>query len=164
MKKFVVFISCIVVCSCAHAMHRPMYRPMYQPNMYTLHEAAARGDECMIKALLPDHSDVDQLDDKGLSPLHLAIINNHSGVVKLLLSAGAGVLKKNRQGWTPLQLATFNGCQEIAQLIKDQMTRQRMLTLACARHARLGVSSKASDLPEYIFNEIYTWLKQVDKK
>ena len=45
----------------------------------------------------------------GLTPLHFAAQNGHTGVVDKLLAKGAKVNTKNKGGFTALHLAAQNG-------------------------------------------------------
>lgn len=46
--------------------------------------------------------DVDQLDPRGRTPLHLATTLRHLECARILLRHGADVAKENRSGWTGL--------------------------------------------------------------
>ena len=68
-----------------------------------LHMAADVGKADIIDALLASNSalytnfDVDEQDDTGNTPLHLAAANGHVAAVKSLVAAGADCLVKNQR-------------------------------------------------------------------
>ena len=69
-----------------------------------LHEAASRGDADSIRKL--GAAAIDAPDEKGLTPLVLAIQNGHPECAALLLQMGAN---PNAGNWTALHEAALNG-------------------------------------------------------
>lgn len=69
-----------------------------------LHEAAERGDAETIRRL--GNSGLDAVNEKGLTPLVLAVQNSHPEIVELLLQMGAN---PNAGNWTPLHEAALMG-------------------------------------------------------
>lgn len=43
----------------------------------------------IVQALLKKGVPVDEIDDNGMTPLHVAVSSNHGSIVQLLLEAGA---------------------------------------------------------------------------
>ncbi|CAL8464474.1 g4009 [Coccomyxa elongata] len=70
-----------------------------------LHWAAQFGDLGLVKRLLENNPISDVGDSRGNSPLHLAVLNNHSVVVKELLVHNTDVLACNSQGKWSLDMA-----------------------------------------------------------
>lgn len=84
----------------------------------TLHSASSDGT--LTRASLQRYLvlvEIDALDDRGFTPLALAIKNGHPSVVKLLLQNGASVDKTVRDGRTPLYLAA-NAKQNRARIVQ----------------------------------------------
>lgn len=50
--------------------------------------------------LAPQQVDIEQLDPRGRTPLHLATTLGHLECAEVLLRHGADVAKENRSGWT----------------------------------------------------------------
>ncbi|KAH7028772.1 ankyrin repeat-containing domain protein [Microdochium trichocladiopsis] len=72
-----------------------------------LHQAAEAGDEDMARLLLSYGARVDSRDIQGLTPLCVAIKNNHLATARLLLEAGADPLAIDYQGKRcPLSIAS----------------------------------------------------------
>lgn len=70
-----------------------------------LHIAARSGDVEIMKLLLkrnPTH--MDQENDSGMTPLHLAVEYGNMAVADLLVERGADLSKKNMKGQTPVEL------------------------------------------------------------
>lgn len=64
--------------------------------------------------LLKSGAILNQSDDKGISPLHLAVEHNHIGIVKILLSNNAPVNQRSDDGSSPLHYASEQGNLDIA--------------------------------------------------
>lgn len=71
-----------------------------------LHTAAGRGDTAMCQLLLSEGLDIDAVNAKGQTPLHLAIKYAQIEVVQLLLEHGAACTK-DAQGQTPRDVAQW---------------------------------------------------------
>ena len=71
-----------------------------------LFEAASEGDADKLRTLLDkDKYDVDWRGELGMSPVHVAALNNQAECVRLLIKAGAKVNNGDNDGWTPLMAA-----------------------------------------------------------
>ena len=55
------------------------------------------------------HKFIDNDDEKGNSPLHLAAKDGHDAIVSMLIAAGADIGDKNEDEETPLHVAAENG-------------------------------------------------------
>ena len=66
---------------------------------------------------------VNQKDNLGETPLHLAAFSGHIEVIDLLITHGADVRIKNKAGKTPLQKASKVGHEEIVNLLVSYETR-----------------------------------------
>ncbi|MCP5507340.1 MAG: ankyrin repeat domain-containing protein [Chlamydiales bacterium] len=69
-----------------------------------LHIAIAAGDEEAIDRCLRERCDINESDDIGFTPLHLAIKHNNYRLFSLLLEKGA-LTKLFAKGYTPIHLA-----------------------------------------------------------
>ncbi len=100
MKKFFfLLISCIVY---------PL-NPVFA--MYPLHEAAQTGDVKRARSLLSSESAscINEKDDDGRTPLHVAVLCCHDEIVHILLHANADPNLRNILGNTPLDQAIVFG-------------------------------------------------------
>lgn len=89
----------------------------------TLHAAAEFGGAEAIQALLSHPESVkllNQVNQNGGSPLHLAVSAGNSEQVTLLLDAGADINQRDKQGNTPLILAVLSGHRNIVNQLLTQ--------------------------------------------
>ncbi|MCK4341376.1 MAG: ankyrin repeat domain-containing protein [Phycisphaerae bacterium] len=70
-----------------------------------LHNAVARGDLQRVAALLAAGADVNAVDQRGFTPLHVAATSHNEKLIQLLLDAGADVNACDASGETPLHVA-----------------------------------------------------------
>ncbi|XP_056378121.1 transient receptor potential cation channel subfamily A member 1 isoform X2 [Hyla sarda] len=86
-----------------------------------LHFAAFYGRYNTCERLLrfvPDATLLNEADEKGLTPLHLAAENGHDRIAFLLLKKGALLLSDHR-GWTALHYAAFGGYTRTIKVLLD---------------------------------------------
>ncbi|KAM9394034.1 ankyrin repeat domain-containing protein 13A isoform 2-T2 [Pholidichthys leucotaenia] len=62
-------------------------------------------------------NDIEAVDPRGRTPLHLAVSLGHLESVRVLLRHGAEVTKENAKNWTVLQEAVSTGDPEMVQLV-----------------------------------------------
>jgi ankyrin repeat protein len=74
-----------------------------------LSDAAMRGDQAAVRALLQDHADVNAAQPDGTTALHWAVRQDDLDTVEALLRAGANAKAATRYGVTPLYLAATSG-------------------------------------------------------
>lgn len=79
--------------------------------------AALRGNEQILKRLLEKGARVEQADELGNTPLHLAVMGDSASAAEILLQAGAPVLVANSDGLTPLEIAESKDLLAIADAI-----------------------------------------------
>ncbi len=98
----------------------------YRSNgVYSLSEAAAAGDEAVLKARLSEGENPNQVDEVGSSPLHYAAMGESARVLQLLLEAGADTAARDAGGRTPRELCHHEGL--LRQLAQAEKARQREL-------------------------------------
>jgi len=83
-----------------------------------IHQFAINGDAAGVTAeLAKDPAELNQPEDDGLTPLHLAAQNCHTNVVELLLAKGAKINVTARDDATPLHLAAQEGCADVVTVL-----------------------------------------------
>uniref|UniRef100_A0A8C5GM94 Ankyrin repeat domain-containing protein n=1 Tax=Gouania willdenowi TaxID=441366 RepID=A0A8C5GM94_GOUWI len=70
-------------------------------------------------------TDIESLDPRGRTPIHLAVTLGHLDCVRVLLQHGADVSKENRNGWTVLQEAVSTRDPELVRLVLRYRDYQR---------------------------------------
>jgi uncharacterized protein len=74
-----------------------------------LHQAARTCDADRMRQLLSRHPSLDETDENGMTPLHIAIDSRKRACVWLLLEAGADRNIRDQQGRTPFDAAAQSG-------------------------------------------------------
>lgn len=76
----------------------------------SLHVSVVEDDPTAAMAAIESGADVNELSEKGNSPLLLASMNGRTEIVEILITAGADVsVARSSDGATPLHLASQNG-------------------------------------------------------
>jgi len=76
-----------------------------------------KGNIDVVKLLISQRADVNAKDNKGITPLHLAVIKCNIDVAKLLISKGADVNATDKYSRTPLHYVAFQGNIDLAKLL-----------------------------------------------
>ncbi|KAM7416634.1 hypothetical protein PAMA_018605 [Pampus argenteus] len=85
---------------------------------FPLHSAVWENDyRTLEEQITLPQSDIEAVDPRGRSPLHLAVSLGHLESVRVLLRHGAEVTKENANNWTVLQEAVSTGDPEMVQLV-----------------------------------------------
>ena len=101
---------------------------------FTLHEEAAAGNAGAIELLLAAGGSVDERNEFGSTPLHLAVVKGQTDVANVLIDSGATINAANEDGNTPLHAAVGTGNIDCAKLL-------------LARGAEPDVTSNAGNKP-----------------
>jgi ankyrin repeat protein len=111
----------------------------------SLIDAAKRGDEPAVRALVGQHVDVNAAEPDGMTALHWAVRAGDAETAQLLLRAGAKANAATRYGVTPLWLAATNGDAALVRLLlaagSDPNARGpagETILMAAARTGRLA--------------------------
>lgn len=84
----------------------------------SLHDAIQNQETELASALIAQGANINKMDDKGNTPLHLAAEAGNKKIFKLLLDFGAEVDLKNKMGLTPMHCLirnrTFSGAVHLA--------------------------------------------------
>jgi ankyrin repeat protein len=81
--------------------------------------AAKLNDANLVRSLLGNGGNPNQLDDQGRAGLHYAAINGNEAIILFLIKDGAKLDPKDKIGNTPLHLAADNNQVEAAKLLLD---------------------------------------------
>jgi len=87
----------------------------------SLHEAARDGDIAQVQSHFLKGANIDENDEDGFTPLHLAASRGHKGVAEMLIASGANVNASSRKfRSTPLHHAAGKGHKDVVQLLIDK--------------------------------------------
>lgn len=83
-----------------------------------LEQAIKAGQLEEVRGLIADGADINQPSESGVSPLHVAVINNQDDIAEVLVLAGANVnVPDASTGASPLHLSALYGRTKIATLL-----------------------------------------------
>ncbi|KAM4664182.1 protein phosphatase 1 regulatory subunit 27 isoform 1-T1 [Discoglossus pictus] len=88
---------------------------IYLSGMAALHEAVLSGNLDCVQLLVKYGADIEQRDENGWTPLHMACSDGHTHIARYLLSLGARRDVLNSDGEKPSQLIDSD-CKELLQL------------------------------------------------
>ncbi|KAL8198985.1 UNVERIFIED_CONTAM: Ankyrin repeat domain-containing protein 13B [Gekko kuhli] len=115
------------------------------------------------QALASGQVDIEQLDPRGRTPLHLATTLGHLECARVLLRHGADVAKENRSGWTVLQEAVSTRDLELVQLVLRYRDYQRAIKRLAGIPSLLEKLHKAQDFYVEMKWEFTSWVPLVSK-
>ncbi|XP_048375231.1 ankyrin repeat domain-containing protein 13B [Sphaerodactylus townsendi] len=115
------------------------------------------------QALDSGQVDIEQLDPRGRTPLHLATTLGHLECARVLLRHGADVAKENRSGWTVLQEAVSTRDLELVQLVLRYRDYQRAIKRLAGIPILLEKLHKAQDFYVEMKWEFTSWVPLVSK-
>jgi ankyrin repeat protein len=88
---------------------------------FSLHQAIENSNRNQIVKLIDNGANVDEMNDEGLSPLHMATLKENKGIVALLIVAGANVdIKSPVTENTPLHIASSLGNDSLLDIFLNE--------------------------------------------
>ena len=72
----------------------------------------------MVKDAINNGSDLNETDEDGITPLHVAAKNGNLEIAKLLINYGADKNLRDNNGTLPIEFAKNNNHQEIIELLE----------------------------------------------
>lgn len=131
---------------------------------FPLHTAVWENDYRHLDELtrLPEN-DIEALDPRGRTPLHLAVSLGHLESVRVLLRHGPQVTKENAKNWTVLQEAVSTGDPEMVQLV---LQRRDYLKASTALGGVPELLSKIRESPDFYMEmkwEFTSWIPLVSR-
>ncbi|XP_063306103.1 ankyrin repeat domain-containing protein 13B isoform X4 [Pelobates fuscus] len=115
------------------------------------------------KELSDKQEQLEQVDPRGRTPLHLATTLGHIECARVLLNHGADVSKENRSGWTVLQEAVSTRDLELVRLILRHRDYQRTIKRLAGIPILLEKLRKAQDFYVEMKWEFTSWVPLVSK-
>uniref|UniRef100_A0A8C5LZ03 Ankyrin repeat domain 13A n=1 Tax=Leptobrachium leishanense TaxID=445787 RepID=A0A8C5LZ03_9ANUR len=102
--------------------------------------------------------DIEQLDPRGRTPLHLAVSLGHLESARVLLRSKADVTKENREGWTVLHEAVSTGDPELVQMVLQYREFHKASTALGGVPELLTKTLEASDFYVEMKWEFTSWV------
>ncbi|XP_058019946.1 ankyrin repeat domain-containing protein 13B isoform X1 [Ahaetulla prasina] len=132
---------------------------------YPLHALVWHDRPAELERMLSggEQVDVEQVDPRGRTPLHLATTLGHLECARVLLRHGADVAKENRSGWTVLQEAVSTQDLELVQLVLRYRDYQRAIKRLAGIPILLEKLRKAQDFYVEMKWEFTSWVPLVSK-
>lgn len=121
------------------------------------------GYDELEKLLAVKQHDVESLDPRGRTPLHLAITLGHLESVRVLLNHGANANKENQNFWTAVQEAISTGDPEIVQMCLQHRDYQRFTQRS---HGVPGLLQRLIESPDFYVEmkwEFTSWVPLVSR-
>ncbi|XP_069617273.1 ankyrin repeat domain-containing protein 13B isoform X4 [Ranitomeya imitator] len=115
------------------------------------------------KELSERQDQIEQVDPRGRTPLHLATTLGYLECAKVLLNHGADVSKENRSGWTVLQEAVSTRDLELVRLVLRHRDYQRTIKRLAGIPVLLEKLRKAQDFYVEMKWEFTSWVPLVSK-
>ena len=99
-------------------------------------------DESVTIERLREGADVKKSGAFNMSPLHIAVLNNHVNLAKEMIAIGAEVDARENNGWTPAAYAAFVGHLEILLVLLEAGAAQERVTAeGDSSLERLGIAN-----------------------
>ncbi|KAM3936363.1 ankyrin repeat domain-containing protein 13B isoform 6-T6 [Leptodactylus fuscus] len=131
---------------------------------YPLHYLVWHNKSRELEKELSERQDqIEQVDPRGRTPLHLATTLGHLDCAKVLLNHGADVSKENRSGWTVLQEAVSTRDLELVRLVLRHRDYQRTIKRLAGIPVLLEKLRKAQDFYVEMKWEFTSWVPLVSK-
>ncbi|XP_078729735.1 ankyrin repeat domain-containing protein 13D-like [Lampetra fluviatilis] len=135
-----------------------------KPEHFPLHLLVWRnGFGELERRLNGDRSNLDSVDPRGRTPLHLSVALGHLESTRVLLRYNADVNHENAQGWTVLQEAVSTGDPELVQLVLQYRDYQRATKRLEGIPELLGKLRKAQDFYVEMKWEFTSWVPLVSR-
>ncbi|XP_061774996.1 ankyrin repeat domain-containing protein 13B-like [Nerophis ophidion] len=110
-----------------------------------------------------EQTDLESLDPRGRTPLHLAVTLAHLDCARVLLEHGADVSKENRNGWTVLQEAVSTRDPELVRLVLRHRDYQRTAKRLAGIPVLLERLRQAQDFYVEMKWEFTSWVPLVSR-
>uniref|UniRef100_A0A8C2YYD8 Ankyrin repeat domain 13A n=1 Tax=Cyclopterus lumpus TaxID=8103 RepID=A0A8C2YYD8_CYCLU len=126
---------------------------------FPLHSAVWENDyRTLEEQIAVPQNEIEAVDPRGRTPLHLAVSLGHLESVRVLLRHGAEVTKENSMNWTVLQEAVSTGDPEMVQLV---LQRRDYLKASTALGGVPELLSKIRESPDFYMEmkwEFTSWI------
>ncbi|XP_017289864.1 ankyrin repeat domain-containing protein 13B isoform X2 [Kryptolebias marmoratus] len=136
-----------------------------EKSRYPLHYLVWHGKHRQLERELAanEQAELESLDPRGRTPLHLAVTLGHLDCARVLLQHGADVSKENRNGWTVLQEAVSTRDPELVRLVLCYRDYQRTAKRLAGIPVLLERLRQAQDFYVEMKWEFTSWVPLVSR-
>lgn len=120
----------------------------------SLKEAVLEGNYASVKHLLKNGANPNEQDADGLTPLHLAAIDNRMYIINLLLQHGALIMIKDNKGHTALDYVLQFNYNSIINIFSKKLTNPTNINY-CSFFTDVFTENLMSDNPQTFLNKAY---------
>ena len=121
-------------------------------NAQDLFSDARATDTKQLEKLVADNQDVNAVNERGYTPLILAIYNNSADATKLLLSKGANPNAQDKSGNNALMGAAFRGYPEMAKILIDNKADVNQVNYSGASSLIFAVTFGQNDIAKQLIS------------
>ena len=122
------------------------YFSLRQDNSHALFEAAFKGQEACVRALIAANADLMMVNKLGWTALHAAGYNGYASICRILVDEGASLTIVNSAGKTPLEMARAKGNVECEAIIEaPEESAIKVITGTAPRGFRFAVTKAAGE-------------------
>jgi len=118
-KWFVLSLTIMLlgITSCNKTQEMTSNETIVTPPSTSIQEAVFFGKTDIIKKHIAAKTDLNQKDDYGSAPLHVASTFGKTDIALLLIEGGANLSEKSADGSTPIHIAAFFGRTDIVKAL-----------------------------------------------
>ena len=91
---------------------------------------------------------------KGLTPLHLCIIDNHTDCIQKLLDSNANINARTHNGSLPIHFAVYVGNTDIFDLLNNQSKAPELIETD--QHGNVCIHLERKRHPQFVFFKDYS--------
>ncbi|XP_043924433.1 ankyrin repeat domain-containing protein 13A [Protopterus annectens] len=129
---------------------------------FPLHILVWNNDHNKVDREIKKHN-IEAVDCRGRTPLHLAVSLGHIESVRVLLRHGADITKENKRGWTVLQEAVSTGDPELVELVLQHRDYHKASTALGGVPELLSRINEGSDFYLEMKWEFTSWIPLVSR-
>ncbi|TKS81325.1 Ankyrin repeat domain-containing protein 13B [Collichthys lucidus] len=147
-----------------HNKHRQLEKELATNEQRAVLEESGGSDLITLVELNVEvQTDLESLDPRGRTPLHLAVTLGYLDCARVLLQQGADVSKENRNGWTVLQEAVSTRDPELVRLVLRYRDYQRTARRLAGIPVLLERLRQAQDFYVEMKWEFTSWVPLVSR-
>ena len=133
-------LNCLTTIDLDDSLNQPRLNKRRPSGHSMLHYSASLGFYRLAAALLARGANPDLRDNNGMSPMHMASLNNHPNIIRKLRSAGGDPTLRSLRGYTPFELGSTNEVRHVIDVL-HRHSRSRSTEATLAQYQRQDSSA-----------------------